>query len=115
MSYSSFTNGCARSVLEDIINAVNSSENLSKISSAKENAGNEMLKMMQLIFPLIVQIQMEVLKDYGFPEGREGIVQFAQMLQKFEQQDSEIARLHQQIKAHYMPTIPINEDLDNTL
>ncbi|XP_026474500.1 protein C10 [Ctenocephalides felis] len=115
MSYSNFTNECARSVLEDIISAINSSENLCKISAAKESAGSEMLKMMQLIFPLIMQIEMEVLKDYGFPEGREGIVQFSQMLQKFARHDPEIARLHQQIQSHYMSTLPINRDLDNAL
>lgn len=32
-----------------------------------------MLKMMQFVFPIVVQIQMDVIKNYGFSEGREGI------------------------------------------
>ena len=50
-------------------------ENAQKINAAKENSGNEMLKMMQFVFPIVTQIQMEVLRKYGFPEGREGIIE----------------------------------------
>lgn len=31
-----------------------------------------MLNMMLFVYPIIVQIQMDVIKNYGFPEGREG-------------------------------------------
>lgn len=40
--------------------------------TAKENSGNEMLRTMQFVFPAVMQIQMEVIKKYGFPDGREG-------------------------------------------
>lgn len=58
--------------LTDVLVALNMPENLQKISAAKENSGNEMLKMMQFVFPIVTQIQMEVLRKYGFAEGREG-------------------------------------------
>lgn len=45
---------------------------MQKLAEAKENSANEMLKMMQFVFPLVTQIQMDVIKNYGFPEGREG-------------------------------------------
>lgn len=60
-------------ILTDILTALNTPENLQKFAEAKENSGNEMLKMMQFVFPLVTQIQMDVIKNYGFPEGREGI------------------------------------------
>lgn len=60
-------------ILTDILTALNTPENLQKFAEAKENAGNEMLKMMQFVFPLVTQIQMDVIKNYGFPEGREGV------------------------------------------
>lgn len=60
-------------ILTDILTALNTPENLQKITEAKENSGNEMLKMMQFVFPLVTQIQMDVIKNYGFPEGREGV------------------------------------------
>lgn len=59
-------------ILTDILAALNTSENLQKLAEAKESSGNEMLKMMQFVFPLVTQIQMDVIKNYGFPEGREG-------------------------------------------
>lgn len=31
-----------------------------------------MLKLMQYVFPMVVQIEMEVIKKYGFPDNREG-------------------------------------------
>lgn len=31
-----------------------------------------MLKVMQNIYPIIVNTQMDVIKKYGLPEGREG-------------------------------------------
>lgn len=60
-------------ILTDILAALNTPENLQKLSEIKENSGNEMLKMMQFVFPLVTQIQMDVIKNYGFPEGREGV------------------------------------------
>jgi len=59
--------------LTDVLTALNTPENLQKLAEAKESSGNEMLKMMQFVFPLVTQIQMDVIKNYGFPEGREGI------------------------------------------
>jgi len=58
--------------LTDVLTALNTPENLQKLTEAKESSGNEMLKMMQFVFPLVTQIQMDVIKNYGFPEGREG-------------------------------------------
>lgn len=55
---------------------LNTSENIQKLTEAKEKSGNEMLKMMQFVFPIVVQIQMDVIKNYGFPEGREGDIYF---------------------------------------
>jgi hypothetical protein len=52
--------------------ALESDEHAGKLSEAKANAGNDMLKMMQYVFPTIVQIEMEVIKKYGFTDNREG-------------------------------------------
>lgn len=51
---------------------MNTPENTQKLTEAKENSGNEMLKMMQFVFPIVVQIEMDVIKNYGFSESREG-------------------------------------------
>lgn len=67
-----------------------------------------MLKMMQFLFPVVMQIQMDVIKEFGFPEGREGIIKFAQMLRALEREDEEVARLHSLVKAYYLPAVSVN-------
>lgn len=65
------------------------------------NAGREMIKMMQLVFPIIMELQMDVIKNYGFV-GREGLVHFEQLIREMES-DDEIARLRQQVRNIYLP------------
>jgi len=43
---------------------------------ARENAGNDMLKVMQTVFPITVQIQMDVIKNYGFTADGDGMLCF---------------------------------------
>ncbi len=63
--------------LADILDAFDLPENEKKIEEARDSAGNDMLKMMQIVFPITTQIQMSVIGKYGFPEDGDG--------EKFEQ------------------------------
>lgn len=62
-----------RQILNEIIDALESPDYASKLDEAKEAAGNEMLKMMQIVFPMVVQIEMETIKHHGFNNSREGM------------------------------------------
>ena len=59
-------------ILSRILEVIDNPENATKLGEAKDNAGNDMLKMMQFVFPIVMQIEMDVIKNYGFPEGRDG-------------------------------------------
>lgn len=96
--------------MTDILKAINIPENVEKLGEAKGNAGNDMMKMMQYVFPIIVQIQMDVIKNYGFPEGREGIVHFSQLVRNLEREHSDIAELHSQVRTHFLPPVNINTE-----
>lgn len=61
-----------RTILSEVIDSLESPDYASKLDEAKEAAGNEMLKMMQLVFPMVVQIEMETIKRHGFSSSREG-------------------------------------------
>lgn len=104
-----------------------------------------MLKMMQFVFPIVVQIQMDVIKNYGFSEGREGIgfkcisisvikinynavfiiiysfflsvgtVQFVQLLRALEREDPEIAQLHSQVRSYFLPPVTISSSTEASL
>jgi len=96
--------------LSEILDAIATAEYTGKLSESKEKAGNDMQKMMQYVFPVIVQIQMDVIKNYGFPEGRDGIVHFSQLIRNMERDDEEVAHLHSQIRAHFLPPVHINTE-----
>uniref|UniRef100_A0A182PD13 Protein C10 n=1 Tax=Anopheles epiroticus TaxID=199890 RepID=A0A182PD13_9DIPT len=113
MSYlSNFNAETGKTILVDILKTVNQPENSKKLAEAKANSGKEMIKMMQNVFPLVMQIQIEVIKDYGFPGNREGLVQFEQIIREFEREDVDIARLRAQIRSIYLPPITINSTND---
>ncbi|KAL1494207.1 hypothetical protein ABEB36_009839 [Hypothenemus hampei] len=101
-------------ILNKTLNQLNLPENNKKLEEARENVGNEMLKMMQFIFPIVMEIQLEVIKEYGFPETREGIVKFSQMIRSFEKDDAEVARLHSLIKAYYMPPMAVHTNTESS-
>lgn len=67
---------------------------------------------MQLVFPLVMQIQIDVIKNHGFPANREGLVQFAQLIREIERDDAEVARLRAEIRSIYLPPININATND---
>lgn len=61
-----------RQILSEVIEALESPDYAPKLDEAKEAAGNEMLKMMQIVFPIVAQIEMETIKHHGFSNTREG-------------------------------------------
>ena len=58
--------------LSDILDAFDLPENERRIEEARDSAGNDMLKMMQIVFPITTQIQMSIIGKYGFPEDGDG-------------------------------------------
>lgn len=58
--------------LQDILRAFRDPENVRRLDEAKENAGNDMLRAMQTVFPVASQIEMEVIERYGFPPDGDG-------------------------------------------
>lgn len=59
--------------LVEILEAFKQPENVSKMQEARENTGNNMLKMMQFVFPLATQVQMNIITKYGFTADGPGI------------------------------------------
>lgn len=104
----SLTSELAVVILNKTLDELQTPATTQKLDEARNNVGNEMLKMMQFLFPIVMQTQMDVVKDYGFPHGWEAFVKFTQMLRSLEREDSEVARLHSLIKAYYLPPVSVN-------
>lgn len=103
----------AKEILNKTLEELQLPENVQKLEAAKDNLGNEMLKMMQFLFPIVMQIQINVIKDFGYPEGREGIIKFSQMLRNLEREDPEISRLHSLVKSYYLPSVSVHTSYDS--
>lgn len=58
--------------LSDILEAFRLPENIKRIREAQDNSGNDMLKTMQIVFPLATVIQMEIMPKYGFTGDGDG-------------------------------------------
>ena len=58
--------------LQDILAAFRSPDNHVRLEEARDNAGNDMLKMMQVVFPVATQIQMDTIQKYGFSGDGDG-------------------------------------------
>ena len=58
--------------LTDILEAFKTAENFSRLEEARETAGNDMLRHMQVVFPIASQIQMDMIQKYGFPADGDG-------------------------------------------
>ncbi|XP_077502377.1 protein C10 isoform X2 [Amblyomma americanum] len=63
----------AKGALEDILAAFDQPENFARLQDAKDLAGNDMLKHMQVVFPLLTQIEMGVIESYGFTRDGEAL------------------------------------------
>ncbi|XP_022084189.1 protein C10-like [Acanthaster planci] len=96
----------AKAVLQKVLEAFLTPENKTRMEEVKDAAGNDMMKMMQVVFPVATQIQMEVIQKYGFSADGEGAVKFAQLIRHYETMDSTVADLSAQLKAIFLPPLP---------
>jgi hypothetical protein len=58
--------------LSDVLDAFKLPENAARLNEARDAAGNDMLKGMQIVFPVLAQIQMDVIHKYGFVAEGDG-------------------------------------------
>ncbi|XP_065597053.1 protein C10 isoform X1 [Cyrtonyx montezumae] len=61
----------AKVVLAEVIKAFGAPENVQRMDEARENACNDMGKMLQFLLPVATQIQQDVIKAYGFSSDGE--------------------------------------------
>ncbi|XP_069890022.1 protein C10 [Dipodomys merriami] len=93
----------AKVVLAEVIQAFSAPENAVRMDEARDNACNDMGKMLQFVLPVATQIQQEVIKAYGFSCDGEGVLKFARLVKSYEAQDPEMASLAGQLKALLLP------------
>ncbi|GAB1607711.1 protein C10-like [Argonauta hians] len=102
-----FSSEDCKVVLNEILDTLHLEENMSRLDEAREAAGNDMLKTMQLMFPLATQIEMAVIEKYGFSGNGEGLVRFTQLVKSYEKYNLEISQLNERLRAILIPPLPL--------
>ncbi|NXF08413.1 C10 protein, partial [Smithornis capensis] len=97
----------AKAVLAEVIKAFGAPENAQRMEEARDNACNDMGKMLQFLLPVATQIQQDVIKAYGFSSDGEGVLKFARLIKSYESQDPEIASMSGKLKALFLPPMTL--------
>uniref|UniRef100_A0A8C6XWK7 Protein C10 n=2 Tax=Elapinae TaxID=42168 RepID=A0A8C6XWK7_NAJNA len=97
----------AKVVLAEVIKAFGSPENAQRLEEARDNACNDMGKMLQFLLPVATQIQQDVIKAYGFSNDGEGVLKFARLIKSYESQDPEIASMSGKLKSMFLPPMTL--------
>ncbi|XP_060706305.1 protein C10 [Hemiscyllium ocellatum] len=97
----------AKVVLGEVIKAFSSPENAVRMEEARDNACNDMGKMLQFVLPVATQIQQDVIKSYGFSNDGEGVLKFARIIKTYEGQDPEIAAMSSKLKSMFLPPMTV--------
>ncbi|ELR47812.1 Protein C10 [Bos mutus] len=87
----------AKVVLAEVIQAFSAPENAVRMDEARDNACNDMGKMLQFVLPVA----------YGFSCDGEGVLKFARLVKSYEAQDPEIASLSGKLKALFLPPMTL--------
>ncbi|XP_009986972.1 PREDICTED: protein C10 [Tauraco erythrolophus] len=99
------------------------------MEEARDNACNDMGKMLQFLLPVATQIQQDVIKAYGFSNDGEGGLcttghgapgpprgrrargppppKNARLIKSYESQDPEIASMSGKLKAMFLPPMTL--------
>ncbi|GFX10812.1 protein C10 [Trichonephila clavipes] len=91
--------------LQDIISALSMPDHATRLTEAKNNAGNDMIMYMQLVFPLATQIQQDVIQNYGFPADREGLLEFTRIIKMLAKENEEVAQMDEDLRSLLIPSM----------
>jgi len=92
----------ARAAIKDAVEAFDKPENLAKMLQAKEQAGEDPMKLMLIVLPVAMLIQQSVIEKYGYASNQQGILEFSQAIGAH-QEDSEVGSYTQQLRDKFMP------------
>ncbi|OXA64601.1 uncharacterized protein LOC110855423 [Folsomia candida] len=93
-----------KDALELMWSRINEPDNLDKINGAKEEAGNDMIEVMKLVFPLVVDIQVEAVGKFGFPRNKDGLRDFLVRANELLENDKDISEMLIRIRSIYLPS-----------
>eukprot|EP00002_Diphylleia_rotans_P031695 TRINITY_DN65_c0_g1_i2.p1 TRINITY_DN65_c0_g1~~TRINITY_DN65_c0_g1_i2.p1 ORF type:complete len:111 (+),score=37.43 TRINITY_DN65_c0_g1_i2:89-421(+) len=95
----------ARQAIAAVQRAFDEPENAAKMAAAKAEAGDDIAKNMQLVLPVAMAIQQNVISSFGYEPNQIGVMQFTAAV-RAHAADSEISSGLAALTARFMPKLP---------
>ncbi|KRZ06637.1 Protein C10 [Trichinella zimbabwensis] len=74
---------------------------------AESQCGNDMLKRVQLIYPLVIRAEMNAVTDYGFTASFSGLSKYMHEIYALSGEDKEVERLMSEVRSMIFPELPL--------
>ncbi|KRZ76456.1 60S ribosomal protein L14 [Trichinella papuae] len=74
---------------------------------AESQCGNDMLKRVQLIYPLVIRAEMNAVTDYGFTASFAGLSKYMHEIYALSGEDKEVERLMSEVRSMIFPELPL--------
>uniref|UniRef100_A0A915LAC3 Protein C10 n=1 Tax=Romanomermis culicivorax TaxID=13658 RepID=A0A915LAC3_ROMCU len=88
-----------------MLDTIRSSRETFKLCDVYNACGNDMLKRMQIVFPILTKMQMDILGKYGYSRDSDGLLKFFQEITVLEK-DDDIKKLNEELRSLLIPTLP---------
>ncbi|KAL1244433.1 hypothetical protein TSPI_06132 [Trichinella spiralis] len=82
-----------RASLLHILKKLRQLQNSAAYQEAESQCGNDMLKRVQLIYPLVIRAEMNAVTDYGFAASYAGLSEYMHEIYVLSGEDKEVERL----------------------
>ncbi|CAL8070092.1 unnamed protein product [Orchesella dallaii] len=92
-----------KEALQVMLERMHLPENEAKVQGAKEQAGDDMVEVFKNVFPIVLQIQIEVVSKFGFVSNQEGLKDFLIRVNQLTNEYPEILDLMLKIREVYLP------------
>ncbi|CAG7728601.1 unnamed protein product [Allacma fusca] len=90
--------------LQTMLATLQSPEFIRKVGQIKTESNNDMVYLMRVLFPMVVEIQTQIVGSIGLSSTKDGLKEFLMRANQLSQDDEEIRNLFIEIKNIYLPS-----------
>jgi len=95
-----------KAAMKDILLAFEKPEHKARMQEIEQEAGNDLVRLLQDRLPFAAEVQQEVIKSHGFSDDGEGSLTFTHAIKLFEKDDEEIAGMAADLRTRFIPLLP---------
>ncbi|XP_065197691.1 protein C10-like [Sycon ciliatum] len=93
-----------KQALRDVVTALQQPENLARVEAGLTLAGDDPMKRLMLLTPIVLDIEKDVIAKYGFTADQAGVMRFMVIVKQYEAVDAEIQELSATLRAKFLPS-----------